>query len=86
MTVRAFCESLAEASADAIAITGDTSDGSRLERHLSLIAESVQKPIFLLWVITTDITPRLPMPKNRCAVSWRFILMSIGLRAEKSSN
>ncbi|MEI9893925.1 MAG: metallophosphoesterase [Chthoniobacter sp.] len=46
--VRAFCQSLAEETADAIAITGDISNGSRLERHLSLIAESVQKPIFLL--------------------------------------
>ena len=46
--LRAFCESLAQIPADAIAITGDISDGTRLERHLSLIAESVQKPIFLL--------------------------------------
>ena len=46
--VRAFCEKLAQTPADAIAITGDLSDGRRLERHLSLIAESVQKPIFLL--------------------------------------
>jgi Icc-related predicted phosphoesterase len=46
--LRAFCESLSQIPADAIAITGDISDGTRLERHLSLIAESVQKPIFLL--------------------------------------
>ncbi len=46
--LRAFCESLAQTPADAIAITGDISDGSRLERHLSLIAERVEKPIFLL--------------------------------------
>ena len=46
--LHAFCESLAQTSADAIAITGDISDGRRLERHLSLIAENVQKPIFVL--------------------------------------
>ena len=46
--LHAFCESLAQTSADAIAITGDISDGRRLERHLSLIAASVQKPIFVL--------------------------------------
>ena len=46
--LHAFCESLAQTSADAIAITGDISDGPRLERHLSLIAGSVQKPIFVL--------------------------------------
>ena len=46
--LHAFCESLAQTSADAIAITGDISDGRRLERHLSLIAGSVQKPIFVL--------------------------------------
>lgn len=45
-----FCETLASASAsaDAIAITGDISDGRYLKRDLSLIAETVQKPLFVL--------------------------------------
>jgi calcineurin-like phosphoesterase family protein len=46
--LRAFCETLAQTSADAIAITGDISDGRHLEDHLSLIAERVEKPIFVL--------------------------------------
>lgn len=46
--LRAFCETLAQTAADAIAITGDISDGRRLEGHLSFIAERVQKPIFVL--------------------------------------
>ena len=43
-----FLTSLAQTSADAIAISGDSSDGQWLERHLSLIAASVQKPIFVV--------------------------------------
>jgi predicted MPP superfamily phosphohydrolase len=45
---REFCESLAQMDADAIAITGDISDGRLLGRHLAMIAESVQKPIFVV--------------------------------------
>lgn len=44
----AFIESLAQTDADAIAITGDISDGRWLGRHLSMIAERVQKPIFVI--------------------------------------
>jgi Icc-related predicted phosphoesterase len=43
-----FLETLAHTAADAIAITGDISDGRYLEHHLSLIAEAVQKPLFVL--------------------------------------
>lgn len=43
-----FHASLAQTSADAIAISGDISDGRWLERHLSMIARSVQKPIFVV--------------------------------------
>ncbi|MEQ1851301.1 MAG: metallophosphoesterase [Chthoniobacteraceae bacterium] len=46
--LRAFCETLAQTSSDAIAITGDISDGRHLEDHLSLIAGRVEKPIFVL--------------------------------------
>jgi len=43
-----FLASLVQTSADAIAISGDISDGRRLEDHLSLIAMSTQKPIFVV--------------------------------------
>ncbi|HEY3897104.1 MAG TPA: metallophosphoesterase [Chthoniobacter sp.] len=41
-------ESFAKAPADAFAITGDISDGRYLEHHLSLLAEAIRKPLFLL--------------------------------------
>ena len=41
-------DSFGGASADALAITGDISDGRFLEQHLSLIAEAVRKPLFVL--------------------------------------
>jgi len=46
--LRGFCESLAQTPADAIAITGDISDGRQLEHHLSLVAECVRTPVFLV--------------------------------------
>jgi 3',5'-cyclic AMP phosphodiesterase CpdA len=41
-------ESFARTPADAVAITGDISDGRHLERHLSLLAEAIRKPLFVL--------------------------------------
>ncbi len=43
-----FCDPLAESATDAIAITGDISDGPSLESHLHSLAQSTQKPIFFL--------------------------------------
>ena len=47
-SLAAFCESLVQSPADAIAITGDISDGLHLEAHLTCIAQAVSKPIFIL--------------------------------------
>src|ERR1700749_3107431 len=41
-------QSFVNAPADALAITGDISDGPHLEHDLSTLAEAVRKPLFVL--------------------------------------